>query len=79
MTKEDLLKKYHKLFGADAPEPPAHLLPLIIQLEESGEMERLSTKQRGKFIKLLEKLDELGDTSLDKDNPLWSPIETDPK
>jgi len=75
MGKKEMLKKYHELFGADAPEPPAHLLPFIIQLEESGEMERLSKEQRNKFIKLFEELDELCDITMDSENPFWDKIE----
>ena len=75
MTKEERLKIYHELFGADAPVPPDHLLPVIIDNEMTGIMERLSKEQRNKFIKLFEELDELCDITMDKKHQFWDKIE----
>ena len=73
MTKEELLKKYHELFGADAPEPPDHLLPIIVEMVESGQMEKVFEKHGEEINKLSE---ELGDAKLDKNDPIWKPLES---
>jgi len=72
--KELLLKKYHELFGADAPEPPDNLLPVIISMIESGEMERVLEEHGDEINKLS---DELGDAELHKNDRVWKPIKPD--
>ena len=74
MSKKKALKKYHELFGADAPVPPDQLLPVIISMIESGEMERVLDEHGDEINKLS---DELGDAKLDKNDPIWKPIKPD--
>ena len=59
MTKEELLNKYHELFGVDAPEPPENLLPVIISMMESGEMDRVLEKHSDEIKKLSNEIDNL--------------------
>ena len=68
--KEELLKIYHEIFGADAPEPPEHLLPVIISMIESGEMERV-LEEHDEIHKLANELESI---PLDKKNEFWKPI-----
>ena len=74
MSKEELLKKYHELFGADAPVPPDHLLLVIVEMVESGEMDRVLEKHGEEINKLS---DELGDAKLNKNDPIWGKIDSD--
>ena len=74
MSKKELLNKYHEIFGSEAPEPPEHLLPVIIIMCESGQMKVVLTEHGDQINKLS---DELGDAKLDKNDPIWKPIKPD--
>jgi len=69
-NKKELLKKYHNIYGDEAPEPPEHLLPVIIEMHESGKMEETLKKHGDELTSLG---NELGMHELNKDDPAWKP------
>lgn len=71
MNREELLKKYHAYYGNDAPIPPDHLLPVIIEMKESGEMDRIHKEHKEKLDSVIK---EIGLEGLDKNDPFWRPI-----
>lgn len=70
MNKQELLKKYHAIYGDDCPVPPDHLLPVIVEMIESGQMEKILKTHGEDIIKLG---NQLGMDRLDKDDPAWIP------